>query len=152
MPIRDGGLDDPRVQALLYHHLSTARTQTAPGSAHALDFGGLKSPDILFWSAWDGEELLGVGALKRLTEWHGEVKSMHTAESRRRQGIGSAILHHIIASARRMGISRLSLETGSWPYFDSARAFYRQHGFVECLPFGAYVADPNSVFLTLGLG
>ena len=151
MNITDGGLDDPRVQALLAHHLNTARSETAPGSAHALDLSGLKSPDVHFWSAWDGDSVIAVGALKRLSESHGEIKSMHTEQSRRQKGIGSAMLRHIIARARQMGLSRLSLETGSWPYFKPAREFYRRHGFGECPPFGGYVADPNSVFMTLDL-
>src|SRR5215471_9928313 len=95
MKITDGGLDDSRVQQLLTHHFNTARAQTAPGSAHALDLSGLKSPDIRFWSAWDGDHLVAVGALKSLSESHGEIKSMHTAESHRRKGAGSAILQHI---------------------------------------------------------
>jgi putative acetyltransferase len=61
------------------------------------------------------------------------------------------MLRHIIASARKDGISRLSLETGSWEYFRPARALYAAHGFVECPPFGAYVPDPNSSFMTLDL-
>ena len=151
MKITKGDLDDPRVQQLLAHHLTAAREQTAPGSAHALDLSGLKSPDVDFWSVWDGETLIGIGALKRLSDDHGEIKSMHTEQSHRRKGAGSAMLRHIIAVARQMGLSRLSLETGSWPYFDAAREFYRQHGFVECPPFGSYVSDPNSVFMTLEL-
>jgi putative acetyltransferase len=51
MKIVDDGLDDPRVQKLLAHHFASARAQTAPGSAHALDLDGLKSPGIRFWSA-----------------------------------------------------------------------------------------------------
>jgi putative acetyltransferase len=151
MNITDGGLDDPRVQALLAHHFTTARAQTAHGSAHALDLSGLKSPDVRFWSAWEDSQLIGVAALKRLSETHGEVKSMHTAQLSRRRGVGSALLHHIIRVARQMGFSRLSLETGSWPYFEPARALYRRHGFVDCPPFGTYVDDPNSVFMTLEL-
>jgi putative acetyltransferase len=151
MEIIEGGLDDPRVQALLTHHFNTARAQTAPGSAHALDLGALKSPDLHFWSAWESDHPIAVGALKRLSESHGEIKSMHTDETHRRKGAGSAMLRHIIAMARRMGLSRLSLETGSWPYFDPARELYRRHGFVECPPFGSYVSDPNSVFMTLDL-
>src|SRR5262245_30094883 len=116
MKITDGGLDDPRVQALLAHHYQSARAQTAQGSAHALDLSGLTSPDIRFWSAWDGDQVVGVGALKRLSATHGEVKSMHTEGSQRRRGVGSAILRHIIATARETGLSRLSLETGSWPF------------------------------------
>ena len=151
MKITEGGLDDSRVQALLAHHFNTARAETAPGSAHALDLSGLQSPDVRFWSAWEADQVVGIGALKRLSESHGEIKSMHTEESCRRKGAGSAMLQHIIRTARQMGMCRLSLETGSWPYFDAARALYRRHGFVECAPFGRYVSDPNSVFMTLEL-
>ena len=85
MEIREGGLDDPRVIALLETHLRRARAETAPGSAHALDLSGLRAPGLTFWSVWDGETLLGVGALKDLGAGHGEVKSMHTAEAARRR-------------------------------------------------------------------
>jgi putative acetyltransferase len=151
MRIIQGDLSDPRVVALLQIHLTSARAATAPGSAHALDLGGLQSPDISFWTIWDDEMLLGIGALKRLTADHGEIKSMHTAQSMRRCGVGSAMLHHLIATARASGMSRLSLETGSWDYFLPARALYRSHGFVECPPFADYVLDPNSVFMSLDL-
>jgi putative acetyltransferase len=151
MDIREGGLDDQRVIDLLHLHLKRARAETAPGSAHALDLSGLRATDVTFWSAWEGEELAGVGALKQLSADHGEVKSMHTAESMRRRGVGAAILRHIIDVARSRGMARLSLETGSWPYFAPARALYARHGFVECAPFGEYVPDRNSVFMTLVL-
>jgi putative acetyltransferase len=151
MKITEGGLDDPRVQTLLAHHFHSARAETAPGSTHALDLNGLKSPDIHFWSAWDGDHVVAVGALKRLSESDGEIKSMHTEQSHRRKGTGSAMLRHIIAMARRMGLRRLSLETGSRPYFDPARAFHKSHGFIECPPFGSYIHDPNSAFMTLEL-
>jgi putative acetyltransferase len=146
-----GDLDDARVIALLRSHLERARAETAPGSAHALDVTALRSADIWFWTVWDDDALVGCGALKRLSADHGEVKSMHTLEPARRKGIGSAMLRHIIAAADARGMSRLSLETGSWEYFGPARALYRRHGFVECAPFGDYVADPNSVFMSLAL-
>ena len=95
--------------------------------------------------------VVGVGALKRLSRVHGEIKSMHTAEANRRRGVGTAMLQHILEAARAIGLSRLSLETGSWAYFEPARALYRRHGFVECSPFGEYVEDSNSVFMTLEL-
>ena len=151
MIIKNGGLDDPRVQALLRHHFDSARAETAPGSAHALDMRGLESPDIQFWSAWEGEEVIAVGALKRLSADHAEVKSMHTEASHRGKGVGSAILRHLMATARKSGYSRLSLETGSWPYFNAARELYKRHGFVECPPFADYRLDQNSVFMTLKL-
>jgi len=152
MRIVEGGLEDPRVVALLHTHLARARAETAPGSAHALDLSGLRAPGVVFWSAWEGDAVVGVGALRRLSADHGEIKSMHTAEAARGRGVGSAMLRHIMAAARARGMSRLSLETGSWPYFAPARALYARQGFVECGPFGAYQADPNSVFMTLVLG
>jgi len=151
MNITVGGLEDPRVQALLEYHVRTARAQTAVGSAHALDLDGLKAADMRFWSAWDGDAVIGVGALKQLSPSHGEIKSMHTAPAHRRSGVGSAMLRHIIEAARAAGVTRLSLETGSWQFFNPARTFYKSHGFAECPPFGDYVEDPNSIFMTLEL-
>lgn len=151
MKIIDGGLDDPRVVALLRHHHATCHAVTPKGSAHALDLSGLRVPSIAFWSAWNGEELLGVGALKALAPDHGEVKSMHTAEAARRRGVGAAMVRHVVATARARGMTRLSLETGSFDFFAPARALYARHGFVECGPFGDYRADPNSTFMTLVL-
>lgn len=149
--IVDGGLDDPRVQTLLAFHFNSLRAESPPESFHALDLSGLKLPDVRFWSAWEDDRVIAIGALKRLSDSHGEVKSMHTSQSHRRKGVGSAMLRHIIASARGMNLSRLSLETGSWQYFNAAREMYKQHGFVECPPFGSYALDPNSVFMTLEL-
>jgi putative acetyltransferase len=151
MQITLGDLSDSQVIDLLHYHLTNSRAQTAPGSAHALDLGGLQLPDITFWTAWNGETLVAMGAFKQLSEDHGEVKSMHTALAARRKGVGSAMLRHIISFARSRGISRLSLETGSWDYFRPAVALYRRHGFIECPPFADYVPDPNSIFMTLDL-
>jgi len=152
MHIVEGGLDDPRVVALLHVHRTRARAETAPDSAHALDVSGLRAADMTFWSMWDGDTVVGIGALKQLSVDHGEVKSMHTAEAARSRGVGSVMLRHIIAAARARGMSRLSLETGSWAYFEPAHALYRRHGFVECGPFGEYREDSNSVYMTLDLG
>jgi putative acetyltransferase len=151
MRIIQGDFSDPRVTDLLHIHLTNSRAQTPPGSDHALDATGLRSSDISFWTIWEEETLLGCGALKRLSAEHGEVKSMHTAQSMRRSGAGRAMLRHIIAVARARGMSRLSLETGSSDYFRPAHALYRSHGFLECPPFADYVPDPNSVFMSLDL-
>ena len=151
MRIVQGDFGDPHVRDLLHIHLARARAETAPGSAHALDIGGLQTPDIRFWTIWDDQKLMGFGALKRISADHGEVKSMHTAEAMRGRGAGSAMLRHIISTARASGMQRLSLETGSSEYFRPARAFYRSHGFLECAPFADYVLDPHSVYMSLDL-
>lgn len=148
MEIRRGDLDDPRILALLRYHFDKCHEVTPPGSAHVFDVSKLKSTDVDFFAAWDGETLLGVGAVKYIAPQHGEVKSMHTAEAARRKGVGRAILDHIVATARAKGAERLSLETGSFWYFEPAVAMYKAAGFTECAPFGSYRPDPNSLFLT----
>lgn len=152
MRIIRGDLSDSRVIDLLQTHVTSARAQTAPGSAHALDLSGLKSLDVSVWTIWEDETLAGVGALKRLSDHHGEVKSMHTVQAMRGKGAASTMLRHIIAAAKAAGMSRLSLETGSWEYFDPARRLYSKHGFLACPPFADYVLDPNSAFMSLELG
>jgi len=155
MQIRKGGLDDPQVIALLKTHLEQSHAESPPESVHALDVSALKAPQIRFFSAWDGETLLGMGAWKRLGDidgsGHGEVKSMHTARAARGRGIATALLRHIMEDAKAHGIARLSLETGSMEYFRPAHALYTRHGFVECAPFAGYAPDPNSVFMTRAL-
>jgi len=149
--ISRGDLSDPQVTSLVQRHLLRARAETAAGSAHALDAGELRAPEISLWAAWDAGTLLGIAALKRLSPDHGEVKSMYTAEDARRRGVARELLQHIVAEARSAGLARLSLETGSWDYFEPARALYRGFGFKPCEPFANYKVDPHSVFMTLEL-
>lgn len=131
-------LDDPRVVALLEHHVREAHRNSPPGSVFALDLSGLAHPDIALWGAWDGEVLAGLGALKRLAPDHGELKSMRTAPAYLRQGVGRAMLAHLLAEARAAGFARVSLETGANDAFAAARAMYEAAGFAPCAPFGDY--------------
>jgi putative acetyltransferase len=149
--IDEGGLDDPRVQALVALHQRLAREATARGFAFALDLSGLRVPGIRVFTAWDGAALLGVGALRRLAPDHGEVKSMHTAQAARRRGVAAAMLRHILDQARAAGMARVSLETGTSAYFQAAVALYLAQGFVPCGPFGDYAASSENRFLTLQL-
>lgn len=119
-----------------------------PESVHALDIESLRSPEITFWSAWEGVELLGCGALKELNLKTGEIKSMRTAKVHRRKGVAAKILDRIIEEAERRGYNYLNLETGSQPEFAPAIALYLGYGFEYCGPFAEYIEDPNSVFMT----
>lgn len=151
MEIRSGGLADPRVLALLEEHLANMHELTPRENVNALDISGLQSPDITFYAAWDGDSLLGCGALKELTPTHGEIKSMRTPAAQRRRGAGRAILEHLIEESRRRGYNRVSLETGSHPAFQPSHSLYRSAGFVSCGPFGSYHETPDNVFMTLEL-
>jgi putative acetyltransferase len=148
MKIVEGGLDHPDVLAMLRFHFETNIAVTPPGSAHVFDVSRLKAPDVFFWSAWIGEIVMGVGALKRMGSNEGEIKSMHTLQNSRRSGVGGNMLRHIIDEAKNQGIKRLYLETGSFAFFAPARALYAKHGFTECGPYGDYKPDPNSTFMT----
>ncbi|MCP1727422.1 putative acetyltransferase [Natronospira proteinivora] len=148
MEIRLDNLDSPQVVALIREHLESMAPTAPPESRHALDLDGLRGRDIMFWSMWDGKELVGVGALKHLSEEHAEIKSMKTARPYLRKGMASKMLSHIILEAKRRGYSQLSLETGSMGFFEPARKLYSAFGFKPCGPFGSYAKDPNSVFMT----
>ena len=137
-----------QIQELLEEHLRSMHSISPPESVHALDLHALRAPQISFWTAWQGSELLGCGALKELDRRHGEIKSMRTAASHRRKGVARTMLEHIVAQAEERGYARLSLETGSQADFEPARRLYRSFGFVDGPPFADYAEDPNSVFLT----
>ncbi len=113
-----------------------------------MNLGELRKPDITFWSVWDGQRLVGCGALKHLDSKHGEIKSMRTAKGHLRKGVGTLVLEEIISEAKRRGYRRLSLETGSMTYFEPAHRLYRKFEFSPCPPFAGYVDDPNSIFMT----
>jgi putative acetyltransferase len=154
--IRLADFDDPQLIEMISYHLQTARAQTAEGCAFALDLSGLRTPDIRLWTLWDGERLMGTGALKRMPPEHGgpfagEVKSMHTHREARRKGVGQAILSHIMATARAEGMDRLWLETGSWDYFRPAVALYEANGFTRCGPYADYPDIESSLFMTKAL-
>ncbi|SOB86964.1 putative acetyltransferase [Sphingomonas guangdongensis] len=131
-------LNDPQVVALLDHHMREAHRNSPPGSVFALDLSGLAHPDIALWAAWNENALAGLGALKRLPAEHGELKSMRTAPACLRQGVGRAMLAHLISEARAAGFTRVSLETGANDAFAAARAMYEAAGFNPCAPFGDY--------------
>jgi putative acetyltransferase len=151
MKIELDDLTRPAIHALLEEHLRNMHALGPPESVHALDLAKLRAPGITFWSAWDDAGLLGCGALSELSPTHGEIKSMRTPEARRRSGAGRALLMHILEVARSRGYERLSLETGSVAAFAPAHRLYESVGFVRTGPFGNYVEDVNSVFMTLAL-
>ncbi len=148
MQIREDDLTGKEIAYFLREHLEDMNEITPPESVHALDLDALRSPDITFWSAWEGDELLGCGALKELDSRSGEVKSMRTAKAHRGRRVASKILEHIIKEAKRRGYDCLNLETGAMPEFAPARAFYIRYGFAYRGPFAEYIDDQNSVFMT----
>jgi putative acetyltransferase len=152
MKIIKDDLSGKEIADFLEEHIKDMKAISPPESKHALDLEGLRKPEITFWTVWDKDRLIGCGALKELDCSHGEVKSMRTSLSQRRKGIASFVLQHIINEATCRGYRRLSLETGSMPFFQPARQLYASFGFQVCGPFSLYKEDPNSIFMTKELG
>jgi len=149
--IRKDDLSGAATRDLLALHLSGMNANSPPGSVFALDLSGLQAPSVTVWSLWEGDEILGIGALKRLGDGVGELKSMRTHPDHIRRGVGAALLAHIIEAARSEGLHQLSLETGSGPAFEPALALYRSRGFVNGGPFGEYEQSAFNQFLHLRL-
>lgn len=146
---------DARVLAFLEEHLSDMRRISPPESVHALDPEQLRAPGMALWTAWSAEQepqaLVATCALKTLDADHLELKSMRVDAAHRGSGAAQQVLDHVLAQARAMGATRISLETGTEAFFAPARRFYQRNGFVDCVPFGSYQVDPNSCFMRLEL-
>ena len=151
MNILEGHLENEKVIALLSAHLAGMHESGPPGSVYALDLAGLKVAEISVYTAWQGDMLLGIGALKEIAGDAGEIKSMRTDPAHIRKGVAATLLEHMLAVARQRGYRRLSLETGSGPPFEAALSLYRKYGFVNGGAFGDYVHSDFNQFLHLDL-
>jgi len=149
--IREDDLSGDATRELLALHLSGMHQNSPPGHVFALDLSGLQAPNVTVWSAWDGDAIAGIGALKVLSADLGEVKSMRTHPAHLRKGVGALLLERIIAQARARGLRRLSLETGRGAAFEPALALYRKRGFADGEAFGDYVRSDFNQFLHLKL-
>lgn len=147
MKIMYADVSAPRVQAFLQAHLDDIAPTAPDESQHALSLAELADPSVRLWAVRDGDEVVGTGALAALEPGHEELKSMRTDPVRRGQGIARKLLEYL-DDAKSRGITRISLETGSMDFFAPARALYAGAGFAPCAPFGSYVEDPNSTFMT----
>ena len=151
MEIKLGNFDDLRVRALLEYHLHGMAASSPPGHCFALDWSGLQKPEISFFTGWVDDKLVVMGALKNLGAGAGEIKSMRVAQGQEGRGYGEAMLLHIVAEAKRRGLKRLSLETGSSKPFDAALALYRKHGFIEGGSFADYEKSEFCKFFHLDI-
>ena len=148
MRIQPADFADPGLARFLEDHLRDMEPTAPPESRHALDLSGLQAPGVRVWVGVLDGRIVATAALAPVDPGHEELKSMRTDPQVRGQGIATTMLAHVIADARARGVRRISLETGSMAFFAAARALYARNGFVECEPFGEYVLDPHSVYMT----
>tara|TARA_B110001452_G_scaffold261300_1_gene259943 strand:- start:7 stop:471 length:465 start_codon:yes stop_codon:yes gene_type:complete len=145
----EGNFDNHEVNEMLTKHFIELRSVSPEGSAHVLDIAGLKDPTIKFWSLWDNDQLMGMGALKFLDKEHGEFKSIRINDKFRKKGNGIKVINHLIDEAKKLNVKKLSLETGAGIFFNPARKLFNQCGFKACEPFSHYKEDVNSVYMSL---
>ena len=149
--IVEDDLSGPEVIALLAFHLEEMHALSPPCKVHAMPVERLREGDVTFYSAWDGDKLAAVGALRAIDERRGELKSMRATPDYRGKGAGEAILLHLVGEARRRGYAWLGLETGRPEAYRPAQNLYRKHGFVDCEDFGDYLGDEFSMCLSRAL-
>lgn len=147
LTIREDDLTGSASRELVAHHLRGMHATSPPESVFALDIDGLIQPGVTFWTGWDGETIAVMGALKRLDEANGEIKSMRVADAYLGKGAGRRMLHHVLDAARDWKLKVLWLETGSSPEFAPALKLYESGGFEYCGPFADYVENPFSRFM-----
>jgi putative acetyltransferase len=144
-----GNFDNTEVHDLLVKHFIELRSVSPEGSAHVLDINGLKDSSIKFWSLWEQDELMGIGALKFLDKEHGEFKSIRVNDKFKNNGYGLKVINHLINEARNLEVKKLSLETGAGNFFTPARKLFIKCGFKVCDPFSHYEEDVNSVYMCM---
>lgn len=144
MHVAQASLDDPAVRLMVEFHQRDARSLSPPGSSFALDVSGLSGPSITMVGVWEGDVLIAIGALKRLSASHAELKSMRTHPDHLGKGAAKAILNALLDIARRQGIERLSLETGTGEAFTPAKALYGGFGFAPGEAFSDYSNGPHN--------
>ena len=134
----EGNFDHPEVNELLTKHFKELKAASPDGSAHVLDIPGLKVSSIKFWSLWENNELIGCSALKFLDKDHGEFKSVRVSNKFRHKGYGKKIISYLISISKKLGIKKLSVETGAGNFFLPARKLFLNCGFKPCKPFAHY--------------
>lgn len=110
-------------------HFSLSQEQVAVG-------------DGAFLVAYVDGEAVGCGAVRRLDSSTAEIKRMYVATPFRGRGVGRAIVTALEGEARRLGVSRVVLETGS--RLPVAIRLYRSMGYTPIPVFGEYLASPET--------
>ena len=142
--VDSASLDDPAVREMIAYHQQDMEAMSPPGTSWALDLSGLSGSSVTVLGAWNGETLMGIGALKRLGDDTAELKSMRTLPEFLGKGVARAILGELVTLARAEGFSRLSLETGTGEEFAPAIALYTKHGFEKGESFSDYENGPHN--------
>ena len=129
---------------MIAYHQRDMLAVSPPGTSFALDVSGLSGPGVSLLGAWESQSLIAIGAMKRLSPTHAELKSMRTHPAHLGKGAAKAILDALVALARTEAIMRLSLETGTSAEFAPAMRLYQRYGFAPGAAFADYANGPHN--------
>jgi len=139
---------DPQATALLRQSHALMQSLFPPEDNFYLSIDDLCADNIHFFTAREGDIILGTGALA-VKDGYGEVKSMFVSEDARGKGVGDALMRQIEDQAKIEFLRMLKLETGNVLY--AAHRLYARHGFISCGPFGDYAEAASSIFMEKAL-
>jgi putative acetyltransferase len=151
--IRPERADHPQVIALLDALDRYLGELYKPDANHILSIDELLAPEVSFFAAWQGERVVGTGALRRQPgeaategEPYGEIKRMYVEPALRGQRLGSRLIDTLEAALREHGLALALLETGRDQH--EAVRLYERSGYAHRGPFGGYPDNGLSVFMS----
>jgi putative acetyltransferase len=144
---------DAATAALLAQSDAHVAALYPPESNHMENAASLSQPNVHFIGAFRGNELLGCGAVKIMSDaehTYGEIKRVFVPAAERGRGIARILMSRLEAHLLARGVTLVRLETGiSQP---EALRLYQRLGYQRRGPFGQYGPDPWSVFMEKRLG
>lgn len=154
--IRPERADHPQVVALLDALDRYLGELYEPEANHLLSVQELLVPEVTFLAAWQGDRIVGTGAVRRMPggldtdgRAYGEVKRMYVDPALRGQRIAERLLAALEGSLRERGLDRALLETGEAQH--AAMRLYERCGYVRRAAFGGYPDNGLSVFMQKAL-
>lgn len=137
--------DHPDAAALIAASVREQARLYAPEHRFALSPEEMIAVGVVYLLARDadGRTVGGGGFAPR--QGYAELKGVVTAPHARGRGVASAVVAALEAEARCGGFAVMRLETGRES--PQAVALYTRCGYARRGPFGAYAANPSSVFM-----
>ena len=150
--VRPERADHPQVVALLAELDRYLLTLYKPEENHILDVQALLASEVSMLTAWQGDLLVGCGAVRRMPaeaetagQPYGEIKRMMVAPAARGQGVAQQLLAQLEAMLRVEGFTQALLETGEAQ--TQAVQLYQRCGYVRRAAFGGYPDNGLSHFM-----
>lgn len=150
--IRPERADHPQVVALLGALDAYLQALYEPAANHILSIAELLATEVSFYAAWQGDRIVGTGAVRRMAggpdtagQAYGELKRMYVDPALRGQQIAAQMVSVLEDALCRQGLTLALLETGR----DQREAIrlYERCGYTRRGPFGGYDDNGLSLFM-----